>query len=123
MDPRHRGTNQLLRDGAHLVESAADILAVLAPLLQQSEPPALRPRRMRRAPRPEPSAAAADLPKQSETLADRVVRALGPEPLAVDELIRECDAASPDVQAALLELELAGRIDRQPGNRVCLRAG
>jgi DNA processing protein len=78
---------------------------------------------MRRAPRPEPSAAAVDLPKQSDTLTDRVVRALGPEPLAVDELIRECDAASPDVQAALLELELAGRIDRQPGNRVCLRAG
>jgi DNA processing protein len=123
MDPRHRGTNQLLREGAHLVESAADILTVLAPLLQQSEPPALRPRRMRRAPRPEPSAAAVDLPKQSDTLTDRVVRALGPEPLAVDELIRECDAASPDVQAALLELELAGRIDRQPGNRVCLRAG
>src|SRR3954447_1525080 len=123
MDPRHRGTNQLLRDGAHLVESAADILAVLAPLLQQSEPPALRSRRMRRARRPEPSVAAVDLPKQSDTLADRVVRALGPEPLAVDELIRECDAASPDVQAALLELELAGRIDRQPGNRVCLRAG
>src|SRR3954451_13186791 len=48
MDPRHRGTNQLLRDGAHLVESAADILAVLAPLLQQSEPVALRSRRMRR---------------------------------------------------------------------------
>ena len=62
-------------------------------------------------------------PPRSETLAERVVRALGPEPLAVDELIRECDAASPDVQAALLELELAGRVDRQPGNRVCLRAG
>ncbi|MFL5331674.1 MAG: DNA-processing protein DprA [Geminicoccaceae bacterium] len=123
MDPRHRGTNQLLRDGAHLVESAADILAVLAPLLQQSEPPALRSRRMRRALQSEPSTVAADLPTRSETLADRVVRALGPEPLAVDELIRECDAASPDVQAALLDLELAGRIDRQPGNRVCLRAG
>ena len=49
--------------------------------------------------------------------------ALGPVPLAVDELIRECDAAAPEMQAALLELELAGRIDRQPGNRVCLRAG
>ena len=48
---------------------------------------------------------------------------VGEAPLAVDELIRECDAAAPDVQAALLELELAGRIDRQPGHRVCLRAG
>ena len=123
MDPRHRGTNQLLRDGAHLVESPDDILAVLAPLLQRSEPPAPRSRPVRRAPRPAPPIAASEPPLRSETLVDRVVRALGPEPLAVDELIRECDAASPDVQAALLELELAGRVDRQPGNRVCLRAG
>ena len=47
-DPRHRGTNQLLRDGAHLVENAADVLAVLAPLLRHAEPPALRSRRLRR---------------------------------------------------------------------------
>jgi DNA processing protein len=52
-----------------------------------------------------------------------VARALGPAPLAVDELIRECDAAAPEVQAALLELELAGSIDRHPGNRVSRRAG
>ena len=51
-----------------------------------------------------------------------MAQVLGPTPLAVDELIRECDAAPSDVQAALLELELAGRIDRQPGNRVALRA-
>jgi DNA processing protein len=56
-------------------------------------------------------------------LPERVLAALGPTPLAVDELIRECDAAAPEMQAVLLELELAGRIDRQPGNRVCLRAG
>ena len=123
MDPRHRGTNQLLRDGAHLVEGADDVLAVLAPLLQRGEPPVPRSKRVRRAPQPRLPSAAVDPPPRVESLADRVVRALGPEPLAVDELIRECDAASPDVQAALLELELAGRVDRQPGNRVCLRAG
>jgi DNA processing protein len=58
-----------------------------------------------------------------DTLASRVERTLSPAPLAVDELIRGCDAPAPDVQAALLELELAGRIDRHPGNRVSLRAG
>ena len=62
-------------------------------------------------------------PARPEPLAERLLAALGPAPLAVDELIRECDAAAPDVQAALLELELAGHIDRQPGNRVCLRVG
>lgn len=121
-DPRHRGTNQLLREGAHLVESAADIMAVLEPLLRRAEAPAVRARRVRRtlAPAAERPAAAAAI---GGGLVERVARALGPAPLAVDELIRECDAAAPDVQAALLELELAGRIDRQPGNRVCLRAG
>ena len=44
-DPRHRGTNQLLRDGAHLVESAADVLAILAPMLARHEPPPARARR------------------------------------------------------------------------------
>ena len=68
--------------------------------------------------------AASTVPQMpSEPLAERLLAQLGPAPLAVDELIRECDAAAPDVQAALLELELAGHIDRQPGNRVCLRMG
>ena len=43
-DPRHRGTNQLLRDGAHLVEGAADVLAILAPLRGRQEPPPPRAR-------------------------------------------------------------------------------
>jgi DNA processing protein len=126
-DRRHRGTNQLLRDGAHLVESARDVLAILEPLLARAEAPALRARRVRRA---VAGASAATPPRDTGQapavarggLAERVARALGPAPLAVDELIRECDAAAPEVQAALLKLELAGRIDRQPGNRVCLRA-
>ncbi len=125
-DPRHRGTNQLLREGAHLIESAADVMAVLEPLLRQAEAPAVRARRVRRTVAPSPSGPAerpGAAASGGDGLVERVARALGPAPLAVDELIRECDAAAPDVQAALLELELAGRIDRQPGNRVCLRAG
>jgi DNA processing protein len=45
LDPRHRGTNQLLRDGAHLVESAADVLAILEPMRHRAEPPAARSER------------------------------------------------------------------------------
>ena len=48
---------------------------------------------------------------------------LGKEPLGVDELVRRCDARLAEVQAVLLELELEGRLDRHPGNRVTLRAG
>ena len=122
-DPRHRGTNQLLRDGAHLVEDAADVLAILAPLRAGREPPPPRSRSLPKARPSRPAAAPIAPPGRAEPLAERLAAVLGPAPLAVDELIRECDAPAPDVQAALLELELAGRIDRQPGNRVCLRAG
>lgn len=122
LDPRHKGANQLLRDGAHLVESAADVLAVIEPLAHR-EPPL--PRRQPRAapPLPPERPAPATEAEAPGSLAERVLRALSAEPLAVDELVRECDAPAPDVQAALLELELAGRIDRHPGNRVSLRAG
>jgi DNA processing protein len=52
--------------------------------------------------------------------ASRVRERLGPEPLLVDELIRQCHASTAEVQRALLELELEGRIERHPGNRVSL---
>jgi DNA processing protein len=45
---------------------------------------------------------------------------LGPDPVAVDELVRQCQMSAPAVRAALLELELAGRLERHPGNRVSL---
>jgi DNA processing protein len=125
LDPRHKGTNQLLRDGAHLVESAADVLDALKPLLGSGAPPPPPrsrpvPRAVAREPAPAPPR---PTPPRGDALTLEVERALGPAPLAVDELIRGCDAPAPDVQAALLELELAGRIDRHPGNRVSLRAG
>ena len=121
-DPRHRGTNQLLRDGAHLIESAADVLTILEPLRDRPEPPSVRSMRLPRAAGPPRERPSVGRPQPPGSIQERVLAALGPAPLAVDELIRECDAPAPDVQAALLDLELAGRIDRQPGNRVCLRA-
>ena len=57
----------------------------------------------------------------AEGLAGRLAERLGPEPLAIDELVRQCDATVADVQGALLDLELAGRLERHPGNRVALR--
>jgi DNA processing protein len=123
LDPRHRGTNQLLRDGAHLVESTGDVLAVLAPLAQRAASPVPRARRVPGTAPPAPKTPTGRVPDTRGTLAERVASALGPAPVAVDELIRECDAAAPEVQAALLELELAGSIDRHPGNRVSRRAG
>lgn len=123
LDPRHRGTNRLLRDGATLVESAEDVLAALGPQL-------------RRAPRgPNPRRAPVDgdltaarqvdhrrplLPHASNDLARIVVEQLSPEPLLVDDLIRQSGAPTADVHRTLLDLELEGRLERHPGGRVSL---
>jgi DNA processing protein len=113
LDPRHRGTNQLLRDGATLVESAADICAAL-----RIVPSTPRPVRAR--PSPPPARAPKQAPPAPGDLIGRLQERLGVEPLLVDELIRQCHATSSEVQQALLELELEGRIERHPGNRVSL---
>jgi DNA processing protein len=133
LDPRHRGTNQLLRDGATLVETADDVRTALGPLAVTPKPwarptprgpvqpaPSL-PRRSvpaasRASSRPASSATAAG----GGDLLGRVRERLGPEPLLVDELIRQCHASTAEVQQALLELELDGRLERHPGNRVSL---
>ncbi len=124
LDPRHRGTNQLLRDGATLIETAADVRAALGPFrVAPTAPPQPRPAASQRRPpppRPAPRAAPAAAPASNGDLASRVRERLGPEPLLVDELIRQCHASTAEVQRALLELELDGRIERHPGNRVSL---
>ncbi|MGH6942657.1 MAG: DNA-processing protein DprA, partial [Geminicoccaceae bacterium] len=120
LDPRHRGTNQLLRDGATLVESADDIRAALGPLVPVA---AVRPLRRPAAERASrlPAAATIEAPERDgDHLIERLCDRLGPEPLLVDELIRQCHASTAEVQQALMELELAGRIERHPGNRVSL---
>jgi DNA processing protein len=123
LDPRHRGTNQLLRDGATLIESADDVRAALGPF--RVAPKATQRPRPTASRRPAPSAPAprarpATPPATNGDLASRVRERLGPEPLLVDELIRQCHASTAEVQRALLELELEGRIERHPGNRVSL---
>jgi DNA processing protein len=123
LDPRHRGTNQLLRDGATLVESAADVRAALGPL-DAIPAPIRRPRR-RELPASPPAFVPPSAPLEVAApppgdLLGRLQERLGVEPLLVDELIRQCHATSSEVQQALLELELEGRIERHPGNRVSL---
>jgi DNA processing protein len=109
LDPRAKGTNKLLREGATLVENAEDILDALRPMLGHDFG--------------EPERSPGPLPDQmDETAADRirakVEEALGPAPVAVDELVRLSGAPIGAVLTILLELELAGRITRHPGNQV-----
>src|SRR5207248_1620443 len=124
LDPRSRGCNDLLRNGATLTETAADILAQLGPFLQ-SEMPAPRPRERALQPRLPLAGAAPNLsaiPQIPEDAAlELLMEKLSPTPVAVDELVRQCRLSAASIATLLLELELAGRIERHPGNLVSLR--
>jgi DNA processing protein len=117
LDERHRGTNRLLREGAHLVESAADVLAVLAPFEVAAPKPAAAPTAP---PRRAPPPVAAPPATTGGDLEAEIRARLALEPVAVDELIRQCHASPAQVQHALLDLELAGEVERHSGNRVSL---
>jgi DNA processing protein len=124
LDPRCRGSNDLIRQGAHLTESAADVLANLPehprsrglgrdPLFRSLLPEAAA----------EPAATPLAPPESASELAQarrQVVELLGASPLAVDDLMRHCQFSPAAVMAVLLELELAGRVETLPGNRVAL---
>jgi DNA processing protein len=115
LDPRARGANRLIRDGATLTESAQDVIMTLAPILGHAfEEPSPK------APDALPSDAAA-LEADADRVRALVEERLGPAPVDVDELIRQCGAPAPSVLTVLLELELAGRVERHPGNRVSWR--
>ncbi len=112
LDPRAAGPNSLLRDGAAPATCAADLLACLPP-----GPPAVP---LRPAPGAGPSAPGKNDLDQSDDGRARILAALGTAPVPVDELLRRCDVSAPSGQLAMLELELAGRLHRHPGNQVSL---
>ena len=69
----------------------------------------------------EQESAYADAPEAVESERSLVTELLGPSPVAVDELVRHSGAPARLVQLVLLELELAGRLERHRGGRVSLR--
>jgi DNA processing protein len=111
LDPRAKGTNRLIREGATLTESVADVLAALRPILGQSfrEPEARAPRGTM-----DPEYG------EAEAIRSQIAELLGPAPVEVDELFRQSGAPVGAVLTVILELELAGRLTRHPGNRVSL---
>jgi DNA processing protein len=108
LDPRAQGCNQLIRDGATLIQNAADVVE------------AIRPFENRVCAAPDPYMAPADQMNGDDALS-LVEELLGPSPVPVDEIIRLSGASSGAVQMALLELDLAGRLDRHAGGKVSLR--
>jgi len=110
LDSRSQGCNQLIRDGAVLVQSAADVIELLSGFDGTAR-----------------STFREDVPDwlPQESLSDEpaeIADLLTTAPVAVDELIRQSGESSAAVQLALLELEIAGRLVRRAGGRVSLSA-
>ena len=110
LDPRAQGCNQLIRDGATLVQNAEDVLETIRPI---------EPSFLSRSSAYEP---AEPEPVNGHDALGLVEELLGPSPVPVDEIIRLSGVPSGAVQMALLELDLAGRLDRHAGGKVSLRA-
>ena len=108
LEPRAQGCNLLIREGATLVQSAADILETIRPI----DP------RMVRAPASPFDGRPGGEPDDADRRA--LTGLLGPVPVAIDELIRQSGLSPATVALVLLELELAGRIERHAGGRVSL---
>jgi DNA processing protein len=108
LDPRTGGCNALIRDGATLVQSAGDILEQVRPIDARAvRAPVSRFVGM-------PAEDADDFARRT------VTELLSPVPVAVDELIRQSGRDPAVVHMVLLELELAGRLERHAGGRVSL---
>ncbi|WP_170404194.1 DNA-processing protein DprA [Ruegeria arenilitoris] len=108
-DARAAGCNLLIRDGATLVRSAEDVVEALprqqADMFEAPEP----------ATEPDPAPSGAALHRE-------ILARLGPSPIAEDQLIRDIAATAGEIGPALVDLELDGRIQRQPGGLLSLTA-
>lgn len=103
LDPRAKGCNDLIRQGAAVCEGIDDVLRVLEGFHGFEAPPApdFRP------------APLSD--READALRERVAALLSPTPVSRDELIRASGAPAAHVLAALAELELAGRLEFTAG--------
>jgi DNA processing protein len=114
LDPRAEGTNGLIKQGATPVTETADIISVLRPIVEQKEMPAREPQST------SPEGGAAETVEPAPDERARIVGLLGPPPIQIDDLIRLSKSSPAVVRMVLLELEIAGRLERQGGGLVSL---
>lgn len=150
LDPRAEGTNELIRDGATLCTSAQDVIDGLARQIEDFPRSDLFSDAEPASPPDEPLWEELDLPDVAgppsvpaveepvrpafagsrakkaadpanpDATRDRIIALLGPSPISIDELARVAGAPAREVRSILLELELAGRLERYGGDLVSL---
>jgi DNA processing protein len=110
LDPRAEGSNYLLKQGATILTEAEDAIAVLRPILGRTA----------ELPAEEPEGAGAPAGEPAVDERSSIVGLLGPTPASVDDLIRLSGSSPAIVRTVLLELELAGRLERHGAGLVSL---
>jgi DNA processing protein len=109
LDPRAAGTNDLIKQGATLVTQASDIIHAVEPIMGRPLSYPLD--------EPDGEPLRGDPDASDRT---RVIALLGPSPVSIDDLIRLADTSPAVVRTVLLELELAGKLERHGGGLVSL---
>jgi DNA processing protein len=108
LDPRSEGANWLIKQGATLVTEPQEIIEDLANT-------SIKPADWQ-----EPDFEDYIAPVNADDVRERIIRALGPSPVEVDDIIRFTGATTGQIQLVLIELDLAGKLERHGGNRVSL---
>ncbi len=143
LDPRAEGTNDLLKQGAAICTCAEDVVSAIAPLISADlfaalegdgagEPlwseqallgvdPGSVPRAAEGAELDEPAGSGYVAADRVDDARDRIVALLGPSPITLDDLARAAETSAREVRVAVLELELAGRVEFSGGDRIALR--
>lgn len=112
LDPRAKGSNMLIRNGAALIEGADDVLEILGNLRRDAAEPPRDPFDM------DCDGDEIDLTGSLDELRARIADLLSPSPTTIDELTRQSGAPIGLVMGVLLELELAGRAEIAAGGQV-----
>ncbi len=110
LDARAAGCNMLIRDGAVLVRSGADIIEALGTAQSRPERPPAPPMPL-------------DQPARADNLTGRIMALLGPDPISEDSIIRDLNAPANQVLDAFIDLELAGNLARHAGGMISAPQG
>jgi DNA processing protein len=131
-DPRSAGCNALIREGAALIRHSGDVEdALSAPrtlhLAEEGRDFEFDADLFGEDTMRDDYDALADFDEEGsmgdEALADQIMELLGPHPVEIDEIARQCGTSPSELSLAILELDLAGRIDIRPGGMIARTEG